>query len=325
LQLVSIIIPAYNSSATLQRTLQSCLGQFDAQEIIVVNDGSTDDTLAIAQTFSPAIKVVTQKNQGVSSARNLGFQMSSGGWIQFVDADDIVAAGSLAKRIAAAELENADVVVCDFAEFLDDIELEVGQTVPHLVDWRRLANDGAEIACATSFWAPPAAVLYRRTIVEKIGGFRGDLPVIQDARFLFDAAFFGAKFSRLADIGAFYRIQSQSLSRKDPQKFLLDCLYNVQQIEALWHSRGNSSPEQSCALVEIFSMCANGLLRIGRVETFDALRGIARNGGRLSIKLVVGSMLLKSLGPRVTARFFRAGSRSKKLVESIYGTWASSP
>ena len=68
--------------------------------------------------------------------------------------------------------------------------------------------------------------MYRRSLVEKIGGFREDLPVIQDARFLFDAAYHGARFAHSAHVGARYRISPQSLSRRDPARFWRDALLN---------------------------------------------------------------------------------------------------
>ncbi len=92
---VSIIIPAYNVEKYLADCLQSILSQpFDAYEVILVDDGSTDQTHAICQMFAKQedkIVCLQQKNGGVSSARNLGLSVAKGTWIWFVDGDDTIA------------------------------------------------------------------------------------------------------------------------------------------------------------------------------------------------------------------------------------------
>jgi glycosyltransferase involved in cell wall biosynthesis len=91
--LVSIVIPAFNAELYLEKTILSVQQQtYGYQEIIIVNDGSTDSSLEIASKCArsdPRIKVVTQKNAGVASARNHGLQYSSGEYVAFLDADDI--------------------------------------------------------------------------------------------------------------------------------------------------------------------------------------------------------------------------------------------
>ena len=92
--LISIIIPAYNSEKFIASTIQSALDQtWSNKEIIIVDDGSTDATLQVAREFEFAnenIKVYTQRNAGACSARNKGFSLSKGDYIQFLDADDLM-------------------------------------------------------------------------------------------------------------------------------------------------------------------------------------------------------------------------------------------
>jgi PST family polysaccharide transporter len=101
--LVSILIPAYNSQEWIADTLRSALGQtWPRKEIIVVDDGSTDQTLAIARKFeSEGVRVITQKNQGAAVARNLAFSFSKGDYIQWLDADDLLAPDKIAKQMEA--------------------------------------------------------------------------------------------------------------------------------------------------------------------------------------------------------------------------------
>lgn len=86
----SVVIPLYNKNSHIVSTLNSVLAQsFNDFEIIVIDDGSTDDSLSQAQTVhDPRVKIIPQRNQGVSSARNRGVKESSGDYIAFLDADD---------------------------------------------------------------------------------------------------------------------------------------------------------------------------------------------------------------------------------------------
>jgi hypothetical protein len=88
--LFSTIIPAFNRRSTIGRTLESVLGQrLAGQEIIVVDDGSTDGTPDLVSSFGPAVKLLRQTNRGPGAARNLGIAQASGRYITFVDSDDL--------------------------------------------------------------------------------------------------------------------------------------------------------------------------------------------------------------------------------------------
>ena len=99
--LVSILIPAYNASEWIADTLWSAIGQtWDRKEIIVVDDGSTDRTLEVIRQFeSKGVSVVTQENQGAAAARNKAFSVSRGDYIQWLDADDLLAPDKIARQM----------------------------------------------------------------------------------------------------------------------------------------------------------------------------------------------------------------------------------
>ena len=87
---ISVVIPAYNSARNIGRTLESVLGQTRLpDEIIVVDDGSQDNTAEIVQTFAGKVRLLSQANAGASAARNAGINASTGQWIAFLDSDDI--------------------------------------------------------------------------------------------------------------------------------------------------------------------------------------------------------------------------------------------
>jgi glycosyltransferase involved in cell wall biosynthesis len=102
--LVSILIPAYNAEQWIEDTIQSALQQTWAKnEIIIVDDGSKDQTLAVAQRFaSKGVFVTTQINQGAAAARNKAFSICQGDYIQWLDADDLLAPDKIEKQLETA-------------------------------------------------------------------------------------------------------------------------------------------------------------------------------------------------------------------------------
>src|SRR5947208_2891018 len=99
--LVSILIPAFNSEAWIAETIESALVQtWPRKEIIIVDDGSTDRTLAVAREFaSKEVSVLTQPNQGAAAARNKAYSISQGKYIQWLDADDVLAPDKIARQM----------------------------------------------------------------------------------------------------------------------------------------------------------------------------------------------------------------------------------
>ncbi|MHC4951910.1 MAG: glycosyltransferase family 2 protein, partial [Planctomycetota bacterium] len=87
--LISVVIPAYNAGPYLRRTLESVLRQtHPADEIIVVDDGSTDNTADVAASYGDSVVLIGQENAGASVARNTGIEAAKGNWIAFLDGDD---------------------------------------------------------------------------------------------------------------------------------------------------------------------------------------------------------------------------------------------
>lgn len=118
---VSIIVPLYNSEKFLPTCLNSLINQKTnyRYEIILVNDGSTDNTQKVAEEYANKypgkVLVISQKNQGISAARNTGLENSNGKYIGFADHDDWVSENYIEKLVTIAENENADIVKCSFA------------------------------------------------------------------------------------------------------------------------------------------------------------------------------------------------------------------
>ena len=110
---VSILIPCYNSSKLIAETLRSSLEQtWQNKEIIVVDDGSTDDSLAIAKQFESAtLKVINQENKGASAARNRALIQSQGDFIQYLDADDLLAPDKIELQINLLQRSDSNSII----------------------------------------------------------------------------------------------------------------------------------------------------------------------------------------------------------------------
>ena len=100
---VSVVIPAKNAATYIGETIASALAQCDVTEIIVVDDGSTDDTVALVHAIrDPRLRLITNQASGVSAARNCGAQSAGGSWLMFLDADDRLRPDAVTTLLAAA-------------------------------------------------------------------------------------------------------------------------------------------------------------------------------------------------------------------------------
>ena len=109
---LSVIVPLYNCAPVIERCLDS-IEAFPGMEVVVVDDGSTDDGASVVQAYiesHPHVRLVRKKNGGVSSARNMGVEEAFGDYIAFVDADDYLALGGMEKVVGLAEENKADVL-----------------------------------------------------------------------------------------------------------------------------------------------------------------------------------------------------------------------
>lgn len=101
---VSVIIPAFNSAATIERAIRTALAQEGVSfEVIVIDDGSTDETGRVVEQFGDRVRMARQPNGGPAKARNHGARLAGGEWLAFLDADDEWVANKLAHQLARAD------------------------------------------------------------------------------------------------------------------------------------------------------------------------------------------------------------------------------
>jgi glycosyltransferase involved in cell wall biosynthesis len=237
---VSVVIPCYNAELFLRETVESALRQdYPDVEIVLVDDGSTDGTANLIRSFRSQVRAEFGPNRGPSAARNRGTALATGSFIQYLDADDLLLPGAIRKRVQALAASGADVAYSDWQRLEEQAGglFSPGEVVSRTIEE---VHPDPEIACFSDFWAPPAALLYRRSIVDRIGSWNESLPVIQDARFLLDAALHGARFVHVSGVGAYYRVhRGPSVSRRDPVRFVRDCFRNATQVEEWFCAHGD--------------------------------------------------------------------------------------
>lgn len=170
--LVSILIPVYNAEQWLAEALESTLAQtWQNKEIIVVNDGSTDSTLAVARQFkSYGVQVISQENKGASAARNCAFREAEGDFIQYLDADDLLAPDKIELQIRRLSSEPPDRIAAGaWGRFYDSSHN--AEFIPEPV-W----SDLSPVDWLVTSWCGggmmhTAAWLTPRSIAEKVGGW----------------------------------------------------------------------------------------------------------------------------------------------------------
>jgi len=172
---VSVIIPSYNRGWIIQEAIDSVLDQdFDDYELIVVDDGSDDNTRDILGSCGKAITVLRQSNRGVSAARNSGIEKASGRLIAFLDSDDLWLPGKLSAQVKFFE-ENADAVINQTQEIWVRNGVRVNPKKRHhkfsgMIFERSLA------LCLVS----PSAVMIKKNLFDAVGVFDEHLPSCED-------------------------------------------------------------------------------------------------------------------------------------------------
>ena len=177
--LVSVVIAAWNAAAYLPQTLATAVGQtWPNLEVILVDDGSTDDTASVIVPFLPRIRYERRSHKGLAAARNEGIRLARGDYIALLDADDLWHPEKISIQIAIAERHaQSGLIACDGEEFCEGQVLReslLGGQVAAAArasptgevtgDFQRQSIEGVLIAC-------PAQVLLPRRVLERIGPF----------------------------------------------------------------------------------------------------------------------------------------------------------
>jgi glycosyltransferase involved in cell wall biosynthesis len=271
---VSILIPCCNAERWIDQAIRSALEQtWPNKEVLVVDDGSTDRSLEIIQSFGDAIRFETGPNRGGNVARNRLLELSSGQWLQYLDADDYLLPEKIERQLG--ELKSPDEVDVAYApvimECWGDNEI-VGhgtQNVPEdPLPWVRLVR-----------WELPqtGAALWRRSAIIDVGGWKNDQPCCQEHELYFRLLSAGKTFQFCTSHGAVYRQWSmQTVCRKDPKQTITRRLAIVDAVERRLIEMGmlNSVRQDAIALTRL--ECARSLYQLDRTAALDTATLAAR-------------------------------------------------
>ncbi|MXV17456.1 glycosyltransferase family 2 protein [Hufsiella ginkgonis] len=310
---VSIIMPAYNSARYLRDAIQSVLGQsYRDWELLVINDGSTDDTRAVAESYAAAderIKLVNQPNQGQGNARTNGFGIATGEWIAFLDSDDLWDPGKLEKQLALArKFPHIDFIYTDGWKFSGDHitsnnpyttitgEFSAGEMYKHQYRENFIAN---------------LSVLVKRTIVGRVGAQCDDY--CEDWDYWLRAALAGATFYGMPDRLFYYRRHPEGSSANSVR--IAVCKVKI--LAKNYVPGKLTAKETRRAFIPVLNDLFPTLLRTGRKEeAFQLVDLIA--------PILPGHAkwyrLLVSLAGKVTLPLFVRGNRIYKKFGRTFGS-----
>lgn len=206
--LVSIIIPCFNQGKFLAQTIESALSQtYSHIEIIVVNDGSNDNSAEVAARYA-TVKYLFQENRGVAEARNFGLSESRGAYLKFLDADDRLTRDAIAAHLRCfAAHPHIGFVVGDI-EWIDEINRHLGKG-----SWPFREADHYEELLKVNHVSNTVAAMFKREVLEKAGVFNAYFSPAEDYEMLVRAA---RTFPSVhhSDVVAEYRRHTSNTSRK---------------------------------------------------------------------------------------------------------------
>nr|WP_315252783.1 glycosyltransferase family 2 protein [uncultured Flavobacterium sp.] len=212
--LVSIIIPCYNQAHFLDETLQSVLSQtYSNWECIIVNDGSPDNTEAVAKVWAEKDSrfiYFAKQNGGLSSARNAGLKVAKGDFIQFLDSDDILGNEKLEVSVNLSVNEGSDIVITDFKRFRKTITklkrafCDLGK--------QEFSFDSMLLKWDVEFTIPIHCGFFKKALLNNVA-FHEELKAKEDWKFWIDIFRNNPKVSYVNKVLVFYRLHDKGMTR----------------------------------------------------------------------------------------------------------------
>lgn len=213
---ISVITPCFNCGDYLQGTIESVVEQtYPVFEHIIVNDGSTDNSLGIAERYIQHVTIVSKPNGGISSARNLGLDRIRGDYVLFLDSDDLLYPNALENMAHAALEAPGSIITMGVNYFID--------TPQNIVRTNMAAVDELLPTILIQNFLPPHCWLVPRGIANQVGHFDTDLRYLEDWDYWVRASLLGANLKNCDFVGGLYRVHAASVTRTANMKIWYIC------------------------------------------------------------------------------------------------------
>lgn len=210
--LVSILIPCYNSEQWIGQAIESALGQtWSKKQVIVLDDGSTDNSLDVIRRYEGHLRWESGQNRGGGYARNRLLELASGEWIQYLDADDYLLPEKVAQQV-------------DFVVQHPEVDVVIGPTTMEFWSEEGARQQPIAISEPHDYWTMLAswklpqtgAPLWRKSAIVEVGGWKPDQPCCQEHELYLRLLIGGKKFAYHSSGGSIYRQWSdQTVCRRD--------------------------------------------------------------------------------------------------------------
>lgn len=173
--LITVIIPTYNRAPLLSEAVESVLNQrFKDFELIIVDDGSTDNTERALARYRDAVILLQQKNRGVSAARNLGIKAAKGEWIAFLDSDDLWLPEKLERQVDYCQTHRG-ISICQTEEIWIRNGVRVNPGTRH-----KKPSGNIFIPSLALCLVSPSAVMIKKALFDEVGLFEESFPACED-------------------------------------------------------------------------------------------------------------------------------------------------
>jgi glycosyltransferase involved in cell wall biosynthesis len=199
--LVSILIPCYNSEQWIGYAIESVLAQtWPNKQVIVLDDGSTDDSLHVIRRYESHLRWETGQNRGGGYARNRLLEMASGEWVQYLDADDYLLAEKVSEQV-------------EFVVQHPEVDVVIGPTTMEFWSGQGVRHEQITVSGPHDYWAMLAswqlpqtgAPLWKRSAILDVGGWKRDQPCCQEHELYLRLLIGGKKFAYHSSGGSIYR------------------------------------------------------------------------------------------------------------------------
>ena len=284
-ELVSIVVPAYNHARYLVEAIESIRAQdYPHIELIVIDDGSTDDTVSVLEKYGQTIRWVTQKNAGQSATLTRGWAMSSGSILAYLSADDALLPGAVSRSVEELRRHpEAALTYCDY-ELISPDSVPIRRVRAPETSWPDMV---ARVVCA-----PGPGAFFRRSAYEKAGPWDAAIRKVADYDFFLRLRREG-EFHHIPEVLAQFRVhpgsQSYAVTDEKGAEELLAIVENYFKSDRL---PPEVKSRQAEALGRAQLLAARGHMRAGRFRRAMALLRMAWTTDRRGMLSVEGGRIL---------------------------------